>query len=717
MGTDFSYYVTCPKGVEDLLITEVAACGAVEARIGVGGVHCRGDLAVAYEICLQSRLANRLLCILAESAELSGADDTDLYQFVRNFAWEGQFTADESFAVDFVGASRVINNTQYGAIRVKDAIADRFVEREGRRPNVDKSQPDIRINARLHRDRLTLALDLSGESLHKRGYRAVTGSAPLKENLAAAILYRCGWPELAEAGGTLIDPMCGSGTLLIEAAWMAAKKPPGLHRSFGFERWLGHDATLWQGVRQQAVEAWQNAAKTLPVILGFDRDARALKAASANVARAECTEAITLGQQSIDALSNSDRLEPGLILCNPPYGERLGQADDLEQTYLTLARSAKLFPGWRLAVFTGNADLAKAMRLRSSKRNRLYNGPIPAELIQYDLVAQNDRKLRADPKRIDELNGGALMVANRLRKNLKSLRAWRERENIHCYRVYDADMPEYSAAIDVYEGRLHVQEYAPPRTVDPTAAARRLRELCTAVAVVFEIPIEQIHLKTRKRHRGTQQYEAAVTKHGEFFSVREAKAKLLVNLSDYLDTGLFLDHRPLRLMIGEQARGKDFLNLFCYTASATVHAALGGAKASVSVDMSKTYTHWAARNFGINNISESRHTIVQADCFTWLEKCRQGFDLILLDPPTFSNSKRMSDVLDVQRDHVGLINRCMELLNPRGTLYFSTNLQSFKFDRVALADFAIEDISPRTIDEDFKRHSKIHSCFTIRHLQ
>jgi 23S rRNA (guanine2445-N2)-methyltransferase / 23S rRNA (guanine2069-N7)-methyltransferase len=202
---------------------------------------------------------------------------------------------------------------------------------------------------------------------------------------------------------------------------------------------------------------------------------------------------------------------------------------------------------------------------------------------------------------------------------------------------------------------------------------------------------------------------------GDFFTVQEGHAKFWVNLIDYLDTGLFLDHRPLRLKIAEHSQGKKFLNLFCYTATASVHAALGGATESTSVDMSNTYIDWARRNFELNKINLYAHKLVQADCLQWLNECRNGYDLIMLDPPTFSNSKRMEGVLDVQRDHVALVTRCMELLNTNGRLYFSTNLRGFKLDRESLAKYQLDDITASTIDVDFERNPKIHHCYLIQH--
>lgn len=260
-----------------------------------------------------------------------------------------------------------------------------------------------------------------------------------------------------------------------------------------------------------------------------------------------------------------------------------------------------------------------------------------------------------------------------------------------------------------------MQEYAAPKSVDEDKAAARFEEIKAAVPVALEVPADHISFKQRRRNRGKQQYDRQSEQSHPLISVTEGSARLWVNLWEYLDTGLFLDHRPLRLRIADKARGKRFLNLFCYTATATVHAALGGAAESVSVDLSHTYLKWAEKNFQANNLSLSKHQLVQGDCLQWLADCRQGFDLIMLDPPSFSNSKRMEGVLDVQRDHVAMIERCMELLHPGGELLFSNNLRSFKLDEAALGRYQVENITDQTLDPDFARNRKIHQCWSIRH--
>jgi len=365
--------------------------------------------------------------------------------------------------------------------------------------------------------------------------------------------------------------------------------------------------------------------------------------------------------------------------------------------------------------------LGKEMRLRAKHKYKMYNGAIDSQLLLFDMlgkeaILREDRRKQNGEDAPMPLSEGAQMVANRILKNLKRLKKWLNQSGVTCYRVYDADMPEYAAAIDVYEDYYHVQEYQAPKSVNEKKAHQRFDEILRATAQVFGSDFDHVIAKTRQRNRGKKQYQK-FNNDGDstYFNVQEDRAKLLVNLSDYLDTGLFLDHRPLRRMILQQANGKRFLNLFCYTATATVQAALGGAASSVSVDMSNTYLDWAARNFELNNLSAARHKLVRADGVEWLRNCREGFDLIMLDPPTFSNSKNTDTVLDIQRDHSSLILRCMDLLTPTGTLYFSNNLRSFKLDEGLQAKFQIKNISADSLDPDFERNPKIHNCWQICH--
>ena len=334
-------------------------------------------------------------------------------------------------------------------------------------------------------------------------------------------------------------------------------------------------------------------------------------------------------------------------------------------------------------------------------------------------VAKNLRASRplpgADDPAPPSQPAGVEMFANRLRKNLRHLGKWARRESVTCYRVYDADLPEYALAIDLYEGWAHVQEYAAPPTVDLGRAEDRLKEAMAAIPEVLAIPPGQVALKVRRRQKGLAQYERqGVT--GELRVVHEGGLRFWVNLTDYLDTGVFLDHRPIRAMIRGLAHGGRFLNLFAYTGTATVYAAAGAAASTTTVDMSSVYLDWARRNMALNGFAEGpTHRFVRADCLAWLATPHpERYHLIFLDPPTFSNSKRMgARTFDVQRDHAALIRAAAGLLARGGVLLFSNNFRHFKMNRAALAGLMIEDVTAATIPQDFQRNPRIHTCWKI----
>jgi 23S rRNA (guanine2445-N2)-methyltransferase / 23S rRNA (guanine2069-N7)-methyltransferase len=760
-----SLFCPTPLGLELLLADELRQLGATDAKDVRAGVAFSGDLELAYRVCLWSRLANRVLLKLVS---FPAATPDDLYRGISDIDWAEIMAPDCSLAVDFASSRSQITHTQFGAQRVKDAIVDQFRELCGVRPSVRLDQPDVRINVYVDKDLASVSLDLSGESLHKRGYRLEGAAAPLKENLAAALLLRAGWPELAAAGGSFVDPMCGSGTLPIEAAWMAADVAPGLDRVFwGFMGWKSHREDIWDRLRGEAEQRREAGLKALKsTIVGFDNDRRAIKAALENLDRAGLRGVVHVEKREMSEVRPQG--QPGLLLVNPPYGERLGDVATLGSLYTELGALLQThFQGWRASVFTGNPDLAFRLGIRARKFYRLFNGALECKLFNFEVQperfftphedetglsdeAKKARQLLRKARSLAEKGGspGAEMVANRLRKNLKNLGKWARQNGIGCYRLYDADLPEYAVAVDVYEvfgdvsaphpnplpegegakngagGEtrqlwVNVQEYEAPASVDPAKAESRLIEALSAIPAALEIPAERMVLKVRRRQKGAAQYEKQADQ-GKFHVVEEGRCRFYVNFEEYLDTGLFLDHRPTRLMIGQMAKGKRFLNLFAYTGSATVHAAVGGAIATTTVDMSNTYLDWAKHNLELNGVRDRRHEFVQADCLAWLDaeaaagRCR--YDLIFLDPPTFSNSKRMAGSFDIQRDHADMLTKAASLLVPGGELIFSTNFRKFRLDAAALTHLQVEDISARTIPKDFERNPKIHYCWIIRRL-
>ncbi len=757
--------------METILTDELQTLGITNIKATMAGVGFQGDLETAYRACLWSRTANRILLVLS-SFEVKTQED--LYNGVQQINWFEHINPEDTFAVSFSAKnSEAINNTHFGALKVKDAIVDQMRDKFQKRPSINTEQPNIRINVYLQGEHAQLSLDLSGESLHRRGYRDVNIRAPMKENLAAAMLLRCGWLEIAKQNGTLIDPMCGSGTLLLEAAMIAADYAPGLLREyFGFIGWKKHDAECWKKLRIEAFQRRKVGLEKLPIIVGFDQNRHTINAALAHIANAGLQNKIHVERRDIKDAEPAESWQPGLLICNPPYGERLGDEQETADLYKKFGDSLKAhFIGWKAAMIISNPELGFRLGVRSQKPITFFNGALECKLLRLNIEESNFfiPKARNQEERLtkvlainnakqaevgtEEITGiekrskqetehfdykvveqieasvankedskvGAIEFANRLRKNLKKLSIWAKQNAITCYRVYDADLPEYAAAIDIYQGEqtwINVQEYEPPKTIDQHKADQRLAGLLAEIPQVLGVNSEQVFLKIRKKQRSTDQYEKH-DEQGRFHIIKEGGCKLLVNFEDYLDTGLFLDHRPIRLLIQQQAKNKRFLNLFAYTGSATVHAAMGGAKSTTTVDMSNTYIEWAKKNMALNK-NTGEHEFIQADCLEWLaneanEVDARQYDLIFLDPPTFSNSKRMDDVFDIQNDHVQLIKNAVALLSVEGVLYFSTNFRRFKIDLLGLSELSVVDMSVKTIPEDFSRNQRIHYCWKITH--
>ncbi|HFK5908535.1 TPA: bifunctional 23S rRNA (guanine(2069)-N(7))-methyltransferase RlmK/23S rRNA (guanine(2445)-N(2))-methyltransferase RlmL [Legionella pneumophila] len=698
---NYSLFISCSKGLEYLLEDELKGLGLHVTQVSPQGVYGEASLPVIYNLCLWSRLANRIQLILFSG---HAAKEQAVHQLCTDFHWQTVFTHDKTIAIEFHGASEQIRNTMFGAQIVKDGIVDHFRRLNGSRPSVDKEKPQILIHAHLKNDILTVSFDLVGYSLHKRGYRKKAGKAPLKENVAAAMLLRAKWPELAAQGYGLHDPFCGSGTLVIEAAMMAAHIAPGLLRQDqSLQYWARHQSSLWEKLRTQALQQVKPLAVKL---VGTDADGKIITLARSNAERAGVLPLVEFNTLPLNACRPGTKR--GLVVCNPPYGERLGEVTQLVPLYQQLGTTLHTcYQGWQAAILTSSPVLAKALGLRADKQYTLYNGPLECKLYCLTLSAANKLKNTSNAP----LSDNAQMLFNRLEKNRNHLQKWARKNQITCYRIYDADLPEYAYAIDIYNDYAVLQEYAPPASIPVHKAEKRSLEMLQVVPRALGIHPEKLIVKQRKQQKGSEQYQK-IGKTSQRLIVTEGKAKLIVNLYDYLDTGLFLDHRLMRLKFAQLEPGTRFLNCFCYTASASVHAALAGAL-TTNVDLSKTYLLWAEDNFRLNDINLSKHQFLQYDCKEWMKITRDKFDVIFLDPPSFSNSKRMSDILDIQRDHVSLINMAMRLLNPNGVLYFSTNLRQFKLEPMLKEKYAVQDITSQTIDQDFKRNSKIHHCFKI----
>ena len=700
----------CAAGLETLVKGEIEVFGGEEVEAGAGAVRWRGNLLSAYRCCLWSRFASR---VYLELDRFSIHDEAELYAEARTIDWHRHLNEETTFAVGCtLSGDAVITHNQYAALKVKDAVADHFRERAGRRPSVQPERPGVQIHLHVEKNVATVSLDLSGESLHRRGYRDLSGKAPLKETLGAAIVALSGWPKEPV---TLIDPMCGTGTLLIEAAMFHGDSAPGLSRRyFGFMGWLGHKEELWRSLVTEALDREeQGSRKEWPLLIGCDCDPAAVAAARKNIERAGLEQYIEVHQAEIAMLSPPPG-DSGMLLVNLPYGERLLEKELVAQLYRGYGRiQRRRFSGWKTGAFLSSPDLTDSFGLPWQQKHRLFNGPIPCRLLIGEVPREVAQEFQWQPKAKDE-NEPDSAFGNRLRKNLKQVLKWARREDVSCFRVYDRDLPEYNLSVDLYGKWAHIQEYAPPKTVDPGLAAARFTEAVRTIKDILGLRSDRVFLKTRERQKGKKQYEKKGD-HGRMYEVREGVCSFLVNFTDYLDTGLFLDHRPVRGRIFGMARGKRFLNLFGYTGTATVHAAMGGAKNTVTVDLSASYLQWARMNLAVNGLGEINNRVEQADCLAWLETCRSTFDLIFVDPPTFSNTKKEKRVFDVQRDHGLLLERAMSRLAREGILIFSTNYRRFKLDAGLEERYQVADISRESLAFDFSRNPKIHQCWEFRH--
>ena len=696
--------ITTAFGLEDLLIEEIATLfPEVECRQKPGQVWLSAELEVIYGICLWSRLANRVLLQLASGRAETG---DDLYQLAKEVDWPQHFKVENSFVVDFFGTNKEIRNTQFGALKIKDAVVDVFSQQHSVRPDVDKHNPDIRLQGRIHKDKVAIYLDMSGSSLHQRHYRQETGAAPIRENLAFAMLLRSGWTKNSDK--PLCDPMCGSGTIVIEAALFKSNTAPGLFREqWGFSHWKKHNDKIWQVVLASAKKRRKSEVSG---IFACDINGRLVSTARDNAEAAGVGNMIRFSKGDATRYKPAAN-EPGFVVCNPPYGERLGEFNKLLPLFQQWGVQLKsAWQGWELAVLSSNRELLKQLKLASKKVYKLKNANIDCELLLYKMDERNTQELKHEAK----LEGD---FANRLRKNWQKTQRWLKKQNTECYRVYDADLPNYNVAIDRYSDWIVIQEYAAPKDIPLQKTRARLQEVLLAAPAILDVPASNVALKVREVQKGKSQYEKVSRKH-EFMEVRENGIKFWVNLHDYLDTGLFLDHRDTRLKIMGMSKNKRVLNLFAYTGTVSVYAALGGADSVTTVDMSNTYLDWAKRNFELNKI-KGRHSFVKADVTSWLDGVQEEYDLIFIDPPSFSNSKSMEHTWDVQRDHLALLQKARACLAEGGVIVFSNNLRNFKLapDLEETLGVSVQDISTTTIPEDFKRNSRIHHCFILQDKQ
>lgn len=738
MTGELEFYARCPLGLEDVLASELKNLKLQRIRPLKGGVAFFGTLKDGYRACLWTRSASRILVILSR---FSCKDDAELYRGVQSINWADHLSSSSTLSVHVRGTNDFLRNTQYSAMKAKDAVCDLLRDKTGERPSVSNSRPDVLIDITIREHKATLSLDLSGESLHIRGYR-IAGKqteAPLKEALAAGILLKCGW-SVSFVDAVFCDPLCGSGTFAIEAAMICSDKAPGLMRDYwGFLGWKKHEQDIWNSLLDEADERFEKGLRRMPLIIACDNDSAALHLARNNALRAGFKDSIMFVEDSVDHLQHvlKETLRDipfpsyGLVVMNPPYGKRLMGTGQLPALYAAISEGLSKLPhSWEIGIFSSDEHIDEHMGLFATSVDKLYNGKIETNLRHY-VIEETNRHTFSCPRLSDgkEISCSVLLpsseqFAARLRKVAKQKRKWAQKNQVSCYRLYDADLPDYSAAIDIYHDLTHgeeyvyLSEYEAPLTIDPLKAQQRLNDMVGIVPSLLGIPSDQVFVKHRRKDKGGSQYFQEERKSFQRI-IQESGLKFEVDFEGYLDTGIFLDHRLTRQLIREIAQGESFLNLFAYTGTATVYAASGGAQSTTTVDLSQTYLDWAKRNMKLNGFQGDRHHYIKSDVLQWITEERRSnrrYDLIFVDPPTFSNSKSMGKkTWSVQRDHAELLIGVSRLLSEHGKAIFSCNYRGFKPDSDYLKKYgvALEDITDETIPFDFERNKKIHKCYIV----
>ncbi|RIK83132.1 MAG: bifunctional 23S rRNA (guanine(2069)-N(7))-methyltransferase RlmK/23S rRNA (guanine(2445)-N(2))-methyltransferase RlmL [Planctomycetota bacterium] len=750
---------TAAFGLESVVVHELEALGYPAKVARPGRIAFSGDPLALARANLWLRSADR---VLVELASFPAADFDALFDTTRSLPWEEWIAADAAIPVR--GRSHRSQLTSVPAIQrtVKKAIVDRLLSR---RPggSVPESGPPAPVEISLVADAATLDLDATGQGLHRRGYRTLAAAAQLRETLAAGLVQLSFWqPERP-----LVDPFCGTGTIVIEAALLGRRLAPGRNRSFAAEAWPAIPSGAWSEARREARDA---ALPSLPQrIIGCDADAESLKLARHHAQLAGVVDDIHFQQRRFDELSSSRQY--GCVITNPPYGLRMGTDDDVERLYRSMPSVLRRLKTWSHFILSARPDFEQLVGQEADRRRKLYNGRIPCTLYQYfgprpprrrvhapaddadegattaaepspfaasveqvcEAAACGSHATAADPREGEpeataksrlaakpafgglrtEAARQAAEFANRLKKRAHHLRRWPTKRGITCYRLYERDIPEVPLAVDRYEDALHIAEFERPHDRTPAEHADWLDHMVRTAADVLGVPRDLVFVKHRERQRGRQQYERVADRQA-IRVVQEGGLRFQVNLSDYVDTGLFLDHRITRSMVRNDAQGATFLNLFAYTGAFTVYAAAGGAAETTSVDLSPMYLEWAETNLRLNGFDGPQHRLRRADARGYLATVggKPRFDLAVVDPPTFSNSKRLNEDWDVQRDHAALLAQVLRVMRPGGVVYFSTNSRRFKLDETALAGTTYREITRQTIPEDF-RNARIHRCWRI----
>ncbi|MDY3128891.1 MAG: bifunctional 23S rRNA (guanine(2069)-N(7))-methyltransferase RlmK/23S rRNA (guanine(2445)-N(2))-methyltransferase RlmL [Berryella intestinalis] len=762
MTQQLELFASCLSGMEGQLAEELKTFRIRKVRPLAGGVAFFCDLEAAYRACLWSRLAARVMLVLDR---VSAADADALYAGAHGIAWEDIVSSEASVAVHASGANEQLRNTRFTSLKVKDAVADRLRAFAPERAQAPERPRRVAIDVRIRNDKATISLDLAGGALGTRSYFSDddTDDAALEALLAAGLLAQASWAERAAEGFGFVDPVCGNGVLLTEAVSVACDRAAGLGRErWGFAGWKGHDEALWgklvreaerrfeEGLSRiagaDALAAGQTARPdtTRVRFVGAAASSPAISRARDHIRRAGLRPAasVELGDaesvvplvRRVSAIANRYAAADaaGLLVAGNPEARAAGKRASLQAAEIAFVNACATAPEGSVFALAGGAGAVARFKSRAVSSQRVGRDRIETILRVFDTAPDAGVTIEIPdssggaPRKVQVYDEGSIQFASRLRKVLKERRKWAAAEDVSCYRVYDADLPEYAVAIDVYEGcgeargntYLHVSEYAAPSSVDPEKARHRFADALSIAAVVCGVRPDHVFAKTRMRDKGGSQYRDAGDR-PYVTTIEEGGYTFEVDLNGRLDTGIFLDHRITRSLVGKRAQDARFLNLFAYTGTATVYAAGGGARSTVTVDLSQTYLEWADRNMLANGFDGSEHSFERGDVMRWLTDARRSgrrFDVIFVDPPTFSNSKSMGKrTWDVQRDHVELLINVTRLLSEEGEAIFSCNLRSFKPDLEKLERYgvALEDVSASTIPADFARTPKIHKCYIV----
>ncbi|MEO8496437.1 MAG: bifunctional 23S rRNA (guanine(2069)-N(7))-methyltransferase RlmK/23S rRNA (guanine(2445)-N(2))-methyltransferase RlmL [Planctomycetota bacterium] len=741
MSEQFDLIATTAFGLEAVVKRELAALG-YEARIGdPGRIHFRGDLSAIVRANLWLRVADR---VLVHMASFEAADFDALFDTTKALPWDRWIPKDGQFPVIGRSLKSQLSSVPACQRAVKKAIVESLLAAHNVETLPETSAAIYKVEIALLNDQATLTIDTTGPSLHKRGYRLQSVEAPIKETLAAAMIQLSFWnPERP-----FLDPFCGSGTLAIEAALIGRNIAPGISRAFPAEMWPHIDEQLWCDARHEARDLIRPPFEER--LVGTDIDQGALYAARQNAERAGVAEQIHFQRRAFEALASQRKF--GCLITNPPYGERLGDEREWHELYRSIPVVLRTLPTWSHFIITSYPDFESLIQRPADRRRKLYNGRIECTYYQFHgprpYGDKDNQSLDAQPgvpALTNEADAAGLpanemettvprrppiaapvfggitskgleqaeLFRSRLKKRARHLRRWPTKQGITCYRIYERDIPEIPLIVDRYEDHLHIAEYERPHERDLGQHEDWLDLMVQTAGEALDVPADKIFFKRRERQRGAKQHEHLAERQYEI-KVNEGGLQFIVNLSDYVDTGLFLDHRITRSLVRDQAEGANFLNLFAYTGTFTVYAASGGAARTTTVDWTRSYLDWAERNMAANGFNGPQHRFLRNDARGFLRDPGQDqkYDLAVVDPPTFSNSKRTDEDWDVQRDYVELLSGVMRLMAPGGIIFFSTNFRRFKFDETRFAAEQIREISKQTVPEDF-RNQRIHRCWRI----